>query len=165
MAATGKLSISTQYTLTTTSNTAGTAQDKVAEDYSVSNTTSGTGANQIDVAWSKEATLTATSVTFDLTNLTGPTGTISMAEWTEITIFNDATTASNTLVVGGATNALVGMFADVTDKINILAGGHFSIGCSLLANAYAVTNSTADELKLETAGTVPYRIVIKGRSA
>ena len=133
----------------------------------------GTGANQANLLYLAHGTI-ASNASPDVLDLTdgsmigwGQTSAnqpLVFAEVASIAVKNlDAT---NAITLGGATNALAGLFGNVADTVVIPPGGTF-IFSAPGDPALAVTASTADELKLAvSAGTdVAYAIRILGRSA
>lgn len=163
MAASGSLSISAEYTITSTTNTGGTASDVFAKRTYNPRWASGTGDNQFDRAWSHQNLTLTTSETFTLSALAGPLGSVAMVEVVEVVIWNDDDTAD--LIVGGAaSNPWLAPFADVTDKATIKPGGCWVMTAPI--GGLAVAAGSSDQLKIAaSAGSIPYEIQIKGRSA
>lgn len=146
----------------------------------------GTAAGQIDRIGIASGTLTnvtpgtTDTVSIDLTSLSDPAGGTftDTAKLVGILIYNDATAAGSVLTWDGtATAALLGPFAGVaTAKLNVLPGhvdpldGTGKPGVLLLASGclagYPV-DSTHKVVKLTSgsAASIPYRVVLLGRSA
>lgn len=130
----------------------------------------GTGVNQIDLVWTSDAAAAVTSgtpVSIDLAgSLVDPLGTaVVFAKIVGIIILNDGSAATGILEVGGGSNAFASWLGATGDTVKIGPGGsHVFLNPSLAA--YAVTAGTGDLLQLASAsGTVPYRVIIIGRSA
>lgn len=126
----------------------------------------GTGANQADLVCQKSGTVNSTGSNVDLSgSLTDDFGaTMSFVEIAVLMIEN--TSATDTLVVGGAaTNGFATPFAAANDAIVLKPGGVLLLA-SGADPGYVVTASTGDQLKL-AAGTTSadYKLVAIGRSA
>lgn len=130
---------------------------------------SGTGANQADLLFMDERTLSA-SATEDLDlagTLTDAFGaTITMAEVVAIFIFADSGNTNN-VVVGDAT-APIPLFGGTNPTFSIKPGGFFCIGAPDAAGQLTVGAGSTDDLKIanSSSGTgVTYQIAVLGRSA
>ena len=114
----------------------------------------GTGLNQQDIIWpSFDRTLAASaSEELDLSGaLTNEQGlTVVFVKVKGLWVRNKNTTAGDTLVVGGSTNAFL-LFDDATDKTTIGPGGLRLFHEPSLAGL-AVTDGTGDKLKFEETG-------------
>jgi hypothetical protein len=130
----------------------------------------GTGADQGDLIFSDQRTLTASATeNLDLAGvLTNQFGaTLTFARVNAIAVCAASANTNNVLVGGAATNAFVNWVSDATDVVAIRPGG-----CVVLvardATGYAVTAGTGDILKVtNSAGStsVVYDVLIVGRSA
>ncbi len=163
MAASGSLSIATEYTVTSATNTGGTASDVFPRKSFNPRWASGTGDDQFDLGWSHVNLTLTTSETFTLSALTGPLGSVAFVEVVEVVIWNDDDTAS--LIVGNAaTNPWAAPFGSGTHTVTIPPGG-----CLVLVaprGGYAVAAGSSDQLKIAaSAGSIPYSVQCKGRSA
>jgi hypothetical protein len=164
MALTGSLQSVVSATETKASGLIPSASASLRVDKTVS-LENGTGANQADVLWQDQRTLTATSEELDLAGILagiyGPTLTFAKVKGLYIENTNIATGA--VLTVGGAAaNAFVNWVGDVTDKIKIGPGGHLQLASPV--DGYAV--GAGDKLKIDAgAATIIYKIVILGTSA
>jgi hypothetical protein len=131
---------------------------------------SGTGANQADLVWSDQRTLTTgASEELDLSgSLVDAFGTtLAFARIKALVIY--AATGNGALIqVGGsAANGFVNWVASATDIINVRAGGTFAL-IAPDATAYAVTAGTGDLLKItntDGGAAAIYDIYIIGASA
>ena len=131
--------------------------------------TSGTGANQADILFVDDRSITA-SGTDDL-DLAGVLSdafgdTIAAAEIVAIMIVASASNTNN-LVIGGDTNDLP-IFADGSDEISLKPGGVILMACPTAAGLATVTAGTGDVLGLANSGSgtaVAYTICIIARSA
>lgn len=132
--------------------------------------TSGTGANQIDLLWTDQRTLSAsTGEDLDLAgSLTDAFGTtLTFASIKVIYVFSAAANGDNLLVGGAATNAVSTIFSDTSDELVLAPGGTVLI-TNPSATGYAVTASTADLLRIENSdsgASATYDIIIAGDSA
>ncbi len=163
MAASGSLSIETEYTVDSTTNTGGEASGVFAKRRYNPRWAAGTGNNQFDRAWSHHNATLTTSETFTLSSLTGPLGSVAFVKVVEVVIWNDS--ATDTLIVGNATsNAWAAIFGSATHTVKVPPGG-----CLVLVaprGGYAVSSGSSDQLKFAAAsGTVNYTVLILGRSA
>lgn len=142
-------------------NTLGTARDRYQPAaYSIS-WASGAGANAFNKAFSAGATLAATGVDLVLSSLATPLGAIAPAAAKEVAIFNDADPAgssSNALTVGGA--ASHPWTNGVNGTVTIPPGGALVLTAPTAAGI-AIASGSNDQLRLTTAGAVPYRVELK----
>jgi hypothetical protein len=129
----------------------------------------GTGTNQADLMFTDERTLAASGTeNLDVAGvLADPLGgTLTFVTIKVVRICALSTNTNNVVVGGAASNTLLGIFADASDKINVKPGGCFvwvapGVGA-------AVTASTGDILLVANSagGTgVTYRVTIIGTSA
>lgn len=124
----------------------------------------GTGSSLANTEWTDSRTLAATSESLDmsgtLVNEFGETLTLSKIKG--IIIENLATTAGYVLKVGGAaSNALLGIVADATDKIQIGPGGVLVLTSPV--DGFTVTGATGDLLKIDAgSNAINYKILIWG---
>lgn len=134
------------------------------------NLTTGTGANQADLAFADTRTLAGSATeNLDMAGvLTDAFGAaLAFAEVVAILVVAAAGNTNNVVVGGAGAAGFFPMFGDATDTLVIKPGG-FALIAAPGAAAYAVTATTADILKVtnSAAGTaVTYDIVIIGRSA
>lgn len=134
-----------------------------SKKYNISN---GTGANQANMMFSDERTLTASSSEeLDLAgSLSDAFGnTITFTTIKAIYIEADSDNTNNVEVGGSASNAFV-LFDNPTDILPIRPGGCFLIA-DFGANGYDVTAGTGDLLKIaNSAGStsVTYKIILIG---
>lgn len=132
--------------------------------------TSGTGANQADLLWHDQRTLTASStedldLRGTLTNAFG--STVSNARVKGIIIKASSSNTNNVLVGGASSNQFVNWVSDATDVVVVRPGGCFML-MAPDSTGYAVTAGTGDLLKIaNSAGTtsVVYDIIVIGASA
>ena len=135
------------------------------------NLATGTAANQADVLWHDERTLTA-SATEDLDlagSLTGLLGgTVTFAKVKLLLVHALAANTNDVVIGAAATNAYVGPFGAATHTIKVPPGGIHVSYAPGTAGLGAVTTSTADLLKVANGGgstPVTYQIFIVGTSA
>ena len=126
--------------------------------------TSGTGANQINAAWTDTITiLTTADTTLDLTALAGGAfGTVAFSKVKEIIIqVATATTGYRILVGGAAENQFSGHLADASDIIRVDAAGQLHLSSPV--DGYTV-DATHSDLKIEnpSGGSVVLDITILG---
>lgn len=139
-----------------------------AINYSKSfNLTNGTGADQANMIWMDQRTLTASS-TEDLDLYGGLTNsfgtTINFTSIKGILIYAAAANTNDVVVGGDGSAAFVNWVSDATDKIVVKPGGLFAL-INSNANGYAVTATTADILQIanSSSGTsVTYDIILLG---
>jgi hypothetical protein len=133
--------------------------------------TDGTTAGLADVIWHDTRALAATTNDdLDLTALTqsiyGSTVTKTFAKVRGLLIINLSTTAGDDLEIGGSGgNEWNVPFGATGDKIEVRANGTLLLAAP--EDGYAVTNSSADILRIRNPGanTINYKIVIWGTSA
>ena len=129
----------------------------------------GTGANQADMIWTDERTVT-TGATDDidlagvLSNAFG--ATLTFAEIVGIILVSDAANTT-TLTIGAGTNPWITMFLATGDGIKVGHGGVFVNFAPDASGLGAVTAGTGDILRItNSAGaSATYKIVVLGRSA
>lgn len=132
--------------------------------------TSGTGANQADILWHDQRTLTASSsedldLRGSLTTAFG--GSVANARVKGIIIKAASANTNNVLVGGASATQFVNWVSDATDVVVVRPGGCFML-MAPDATAYAVTAGTGDLLKIaNSAGStsVTYDIIVIGASA
>lgn len=126
----------------------------------------GTGGDSADIIYIAKPTLSTTPTDIDLSGvLTDPAGNaIVFAEVCGIIVKNNSTTVGETVTVGGSSNDFLSWLKATGDGVKVAAKSVFSL-CDPLADAYGVTNSTADLLRLVAAtGTPSVDVIIWGRS-
>jgi hypothetical protein len=129
----------------------------------------GTGANQADVVFSDERTLSASATEdLDLAGILVPAfgGTLTMVKLKCIAVYALAANTNNVNVTRPATNG-VPLFTAVSSGLPILPGGVF-IWFAPGASTITVTASTGDLITFtNSAGStsVTYRVVLIGTSA
>lgn len=126
----------------------------------------GTSADQANKTYKKQRTLAASATeNLDLAGgLTDAFGnTLTFATIKSILVRAAAGNTNNVVVGGAAANALLGIFGDATDTVNVKPGGAFL--WAVPGTGAAVTPGTGDILKVaNSAGGsgVTYNIVIVG---
>lgn len=129
---------------------------------------SGTTADKADLVYYNRRTVASSGSpdTFDLSgSLTDPFGDACVfAEVTGIFIWNRD--SSNTLTLGGGSNAFETWVAASGDAVKIGPDGFFAL-YNPAAAAFAVTADTGDIMRVVTSGgtSVAYDVMIVGRSA
>ncbi len=126
----------------------------------------GTGANQANQIWTDQRTLTASSTeNLDLYgSLVSPLGTTLNFTKIKAIMVYAASTNINNVLVGGGTAGMANWVGNINDIVVVRPGGFFMIAAPD-ATAYAVTDTTADILKIanSSSGTsVVYDIIIIG---
>lgn len=159
--------LAVQWTHTATGGTlANTPSDPLTEIMSLTYD-NGTVLNQCNIGWASTRSLAATSETLNFSNssLVDAFGVgLAFVKLKFLAIWNQNTTAGQTLVIGNATNPL-GLFSAGTTTYTIGPNGRFIIAEPSLAGI-AVTASSADSLKLNAgSNTVTYTIVAAGTNA
>ena len=133
------------------------------------NYTTGTTDNKQNRVFSDSRSLASTSETLDLYGgLTDAFGVaINFVEVRGIYIKNKSTTAANELRIGnGAAPAYDGLFTASTHIALVPASGVFFWFAPLDGGGLVVTNTTAQDLKIDSpAATVTYDIIIWGVDA
>lgn len=128
----------------------------------------GTGARQADKVFSDTRTIAASSNDdLDLTSLTDPLGAALAFAGVKAIFVKAADGNTNDVVIGGGTNPFIGPFADASDKV-ALKPGEVLLITNRTAAGWAVTNSTADILRIANGGSgssVTYSIILVGDSA
>lgn len=146
-----------------TTNTAGKAKEIIPNgDLTKYSLSDGTGVNQASKVWSYTGSLAATSITYDLTSLTGVLGTVSFSTIKMIYISNNGTTDGQDLTVGNATTApFSGWLSSGTTTEKVRSNGFmlkFAPGTGL-----AVSVGTSQNLKIDAgANTLGYTIICIG---
>lgn len=131
---------------------------------------SGTAANQADILWGDERTISASSSeNLDLAGvLTDAFGAaVAAVELVAILIIANAANTNN-VVVGGAASNAVPLFGGTLGTISVPPGGFFYAAGPGAAGLCTVTPSSGDILKVANSagGTgVTYQIIILGRTA
>ena len=134
---------------------------------STENWTDGTGANQYQVVFSDERTTDSTGEELDLAGvLKDPFNlTLTFTAVKVISIEASSSNTNNTILIGG-THPVTGIFADTSDAIIVRPGGTLTI-VAPDTTGYAITATSADDLKVYSSGTgnVKYKIVILGEGS
>lgn len=131
---------------------------------------SGTGANQADLLWCDERTISASSSeNLDLAgSLTDAFGaTLTMVEVVAI-IISASSGNTNDVVVGAAGSNPLPLFGGTSGTIAVRPGGLFVIAAPNAAGQVTVTAGTGDILKVansSSGSSVTYKIMVVGRSA
>ena len=142
-----------------------TIKDSLSQDFSDS-LANGTAANQADLIFHDQRTVTAAAEDLDLAgSLTDKRGnTLTFVEITCILIHNLSTTTGEVLTVGGDANALVNWVGAATHTVKVDPDG-LLLWWSPIDGA-AVVAGTGDILQIDPgAKTITYDIIIIGRSA
>ncbi len=131
---------------------------------------SGTANYQQDLTYEFGETLAATTRTFDLYGVLTmelAAAAFSPIEVTGIWIFNDALVAASVLTVGnGAAPAFAGLFGAAAHTIKVAPLGCWVWESPLRGAGLVVTNTTAQDFKFDSgAASVPYRLILRGRTA
>ena len=152
-------SVNAAYTSNSIANTGGTVSESFADGTQVSMPTA-------TKAWSYEADGgthnanmgSSSSLTFTLSSLTGPLGTVAFANVLGFLFRNNSTTDSITL--GGAA---VHPWAPLATGIVIPPGGYYSFAAP--ATGWAVSSGSSDQLKIATgtvSAAVPFSLQLIG---
>jgi hypothetical protein len=131
-----------------------------------SDTANGTSSGQGDRVYSDVDSLAGTTRSINLTTITSKLDGTALAflKITELWIYNKATTTAYNLLVGAGSNPIVSLWGATGDIIKIPPGGHIHLTSPI--DGFAVIATTGDILKIDSgANTVPYEIIIIGRSA
>lgn len=132
--------------------------------------TSGTGADQVDILWADERTLSASaSENLDLAGvLTDAFGaTVTAAELVAILVVAAAGN-TNGVVIGGHASAAVPLFGGTLGTHTVKPGGFFYAAGHDAAGLCTITATTADMIKVansSSGSSVTYQIAILARSA
>lgn len=168
MALSGSLRITLQALLSGTADIGSREQDV---NYTVARPfTSGTGANQADLAFTDTRTLSASATeNLDLAGgLTDALGnTLTFASVKALIIVAAAGNTNDVVVGGAASNAWATPFGDATDTVKVPPGGVLVLA-DFGATGFAVTAGTGDILKVANGGSgtsVSYDLLIVGDSA
>lgn len=162
---TAKFSISFTGTIENTTNAL--APTTIPFSFTKSYTFSqGTGGDAADIIYANRLTLSTSNTDIDLSGvLTDPAGnTIVFAEVCGMIVQNRSTTVGEIVTVGGSSNDFLSWLKATGDGVKVSAKGTLAL-CDPLADAYGITNSTADILRLVAAtGTPSVDVIIWGRS-
>jgi hypothetical protein len=144
---------------TVTDNTGVTSTDTIAN---------GTGANNAQVLWHDQRTLTtATGDDLDLAGgLTNAFGTVTFTKIKGLFIEVTTATTGYRLQVGAdASNPVSTLFGDATDLLVVQAGGQLLLTAPV--DGYTVTGATGDILQIynPSGGSVTYKIMIIGEGS
>lgn len=168
MALSGSLRITLQALLSGTADIGSREQDV---NYTVARPfTSGTGANQADLAFTDTRTLSSSATeNLDLAGgLTDALGNTLTFASVKALIVVAAAGNTNDVVVGGAgSNAWAAPFGDATDTVKVPPGGVLVLA-DFGATGFAVAAGTSDILKVTNGGSgtsVSYDLLIVGDSA
>lgn len=149
----------------------GAVQDNINKSVNTS-LVNGTAANQADLVYSTTGSFTgATSTTINIASgsLKDSFGAAFVfARFKALYIANNATSeTNNTLSIGDSTNPITTWVGGTNPVVKLPAGGLFLLTAPL-ATAFAVTASTADELKVASgsgASGLAWDFLIVGSSA
>ena len=129
----------------------------------------GTGANQLDLVFSDQRTLSATSseeldLAGGLTDSFGTTLTFARIKY--LYVYSASANGGLIQVGGAATNAFVNWVANSSDILQVRPDGAFTLSAPG-ATGYAVTGGAGDLLKIANTDSseATYDIVIAGTSA
>ena len=167
MPVSGTVTVSIDALETSTTNTA--AQSPGARDnFNTSvemSWTDGSGADQANKQWSKRATLTATSVTHDLTALTGTFGTVTFTKIKLLVLVNESTTDGAFLTLGNAASTQwAAPFGGSTQTLKVGPGQALVLGSLKAQSTGAWTVDASNKsLKIDAgAATITYKLVLIG---
>jgi len=131
------------------------------------NITNGTGADQANMIWADQRTITASS-TDDLDLYGGLSNaygtTINFTSIKGIIIVADASNTNDVVVGGDGSAALINWVGAANDTVVVKPGGMFAL-INPNANGYAVTATTADILQIansSSGSSVIYDIILLG---
>lgn len=164
MAVSGTISVAIDALETSTTNTIGPAKDNVNTSVSIA-WTDGSGASQANKQWSKTATLTATSATFDLTSLTGTFGTVTFTKIKGLILINTSTTDGAMLTVGNAaSNVWAAPFGGSTQTVKVGPGSCLVLSAMTAQSTGAWTVDASNKnLKIDAgSATITYKLVLIG---
>lgn len=130
--------------------------------------TNGTAADQAQVVWHDERTLTTgANEDLDLAGvLSSAFGVVTFTNVKYLVVQVTTTTTGYTLELGGkGSNAWVGALKDTSDILTLQAGSVLALSAPV--DGYTVTAGTGDLLKVNnpSAGSVTYRIWIVGEGS
>jgi hypothetical protein len=164
VSASGNLVVTTTYSVPTTTGTLGTDTEYVSRTWS-RQYAGGTASGQFDLGWSERRTLAGVPLTYDLTALTGPRGTVTFAHIIEVAINVITSTDPATLTLGGegSANEWVSPFGAAGQTIKLRSLGTFILAAPD-ATAYAVGPTNRLFKVNPGASTVTYEILFKARS-
>lgn len=166
MAATGTIKASLAINESATVDL-GSALRQIAANFSLV-FDSGTGANQMDLVFADQRTLTASSTeNLDLAGTLTQTfgATLTLAK-IKLIYFKAADANTNDLVIGNVTNGITSPFGAATHSISVRPGGVFLWACP--GTGYTITAGTVDLVKVANGGgstSVTYDVIIGGTSA
>jgi len=164
MGCSGTIGVSIDVLETSTTNTIGPAKDNVNTSVSIA-WTDGSGANQANKQWSKTATLTATSATFDLSSLTGTFGTVTFTKIKALILINTSTTDGAMLTVGNAaSNVWSAPFGGSTQTVKVGPGSCLILSAMTAQSSGPWTvDSSNKNLKIDAgAATITYKLILIG---
>ncbi len=163
MAVYGNYGIITEFYHDGTSNTAGSLRESInLTDFPVKSLTAGTSSGQVDLIWSRTVTLTATSATYDLSNLVDAFGaTVNFAHVKQLLIKNGS--ATDILSVGNAaSNPWSGFLSSGATTETVGPGG---VLMKVDPVAGRLVSGTSKNLKVDAgSATITFSIVIVGTS-
>jgi len=126
--------------------------------------TDGTAANQFQVGWADERSTNSTGESLDLAgSLTDAFGRTLTFTAVKVLSVEASSSNTNTVKVGGGSNAFINWIANSSDIVEVRPGG-----CLIVAatdtTGYGVTADTGDILKVASGGTgsVTYKVVVLG---
>lgn len=164
MACSGTIAVTIDVLETSTANTIGPAKDNVNTSQSIT-WTDGSGASQANKQWSKTATLTATSATFDLSGLTGTFGTVTFTKIKALVLINTSTTDGAMLTVGNAaSNVWAAPFGGSTQTVKVGPGSCLILSAMTAQSTGAWTvDSSNKNLKIDAgSATITYKLILIG---
>lgn len=158
------IQLSCNLRVTSTALTIGTNNNGVNVTYPFT-FNDGSSANQATKLWSQTVILLGGSFTYDLTSLSGPTGTVSFSKIKGFILTNTNTTDGNRLLVGNASSNVWSAFlSSSTTTIEVPASGTLCMINPLLqgTNPWTV-DSTHKNLKIDSgAATITSKLIIWG---
>lgn len=150
MAVSGQIVNSVSLSISSTTNTAGTATESCNLGTTPRTITDGSGDNQFAKVWTGVLTLTTpTAQTIDMTALTGGVGSVSFSTLKFFRVTNRDTTSSSKVLIGpGASNGFVGPFLGTTPTMDAYASGTVTLIDRPLGTGYTV-DSTHKTIKFD----------------
>lgn len=130
---------------------------------------SGVGANQADIIWTDERTITASSSEdLDLAGVLADAfgATVAAAELVAILVIANAANTNN-VVIGDASSPIP-LFGGTNPTFAIKPGGFFFVAAPNAAGLLTVGAGSTDDLKVANSGSgtsVTYQICVIGRTA
>lgn len=146
----------------------GSASAKIAAGIALQ-LASGVGANQADLVFSDERTISASSSeNLDLAGVLvdGLGATLTFAKIKALLVVADAANTNDVVIGNAASNGFVGPFGAATHTLAVKPGGVALVACP--GTGWSVTPSTGDILKVANSGgttSVKYRIIVVGTSS